>query len=476
MEQWMNQYYKWIFAIIYAKTGSAEDALDLTQDTFITAYIKKDTLKDPARVKYWLRTIAENKAVSYLRKKGQTRGSISLNDPEGFTEIPDNSHNGEHEACRKELQELIDRMLMELPDEFRRVTVLALLCRLPQRDCAEILNIPVSTVNNRIHKAKSLLRKEFEMFMENSANVFDALLKEDISKTEKVIKYFDLVTEAINNKDFDKVEELLLKAPALAADNAEAHYHIVSKCDYCNFIENIWFKRKRESLFILAEQEFKLAEKLNFEGFIHPITGEQVVLFELYEMMANIYVHWEKYDKAIEYAKKSVALGNQSCNIEGNILMEQRKYKEAIDFFLDFVEKAEDVVLKVATLIIIANCYKKIGKDMNELEFLLKSYEFQKQYEEEAAAGGLDLAGSEYYIAKWYGDHQDVPNMLKYIKLCFEKEEEYKEWAKHKPGNFDAYNDLPEFKVLTGEGEGRISVFTPKAVKAAKEKKYGVKI
>lgn len=89
----------------------------------MTAYIKKDTLKDPTRVKYWLGTIIE------------------------------------------------------------------------------ILCIPVSIVNNRIHKAKSLLRKELEEFVENSPNVFDLLLKEDISKAKKVVKYFDLATEAINNKE-----------------------------------------------------------------------------------------------------------------------------------------------------------------------------------------------------------------------------------------------------------------------------------
>jgi predicted DNA-binding protein (UPF0251 family) len=69
------------------------------------------------------------------------------------------------------------------------VTILGIVCGLSQKDCAEILNIPVTTVNNRLYKARQLLKKERGSIMERSSEIFEKFLMESRSKVDKVVTY-----------------------------------------------------------------------------------------------------------------------------------------------------------------------------------------------------------------------------------------------------------------------------------------------
>lgn len=58
-----------IFAYIFRIVKNYQDAEDLTQDTFVKAYRKMDTLKDNRKIKSWLYQIAYHTAMDYVRKR-----------------------------------------------------------------------------------------------------------------------------------------------------------------------------------------------------------------------------------------------------------------------------------------------------------------------------------------------------------------------------------------------------------------------
>lgn len=62
-----------VVGLAYSLTGDLEAARDLTQETFLRAYISLHTLQRPDRFGSWLRQIAANLARSYWRQSGRRR-------------------------------------------------------------------------------------------------------------------------------------------------------------------------------------------------------------------------------------------------------------------------------------------------------------------------------------------------------------------------------------------------------------------
>lgn len=55
--------------------------------------------------------------------------------------------------------------------------------------------------------------------MERSSEIFEKFLMESRSKVDKVLTYLNEIYDAIGRKDFDRAEQILQEAPALAGDN-----------------------------------------------------------------------------------------------------------------------------------------------------------------------------------------------------------------------------------------------------------------
>lgn len=123
MQTWIDEHYKRIFGLIYVKTGSFEDAKDITQDTFLTAILKKDSLKNPGSLKAWLDTIAKNTIASYYRKKKNEKDTVSL-DNEIVADVQDPNPKPEEHVLTDELQNQLDECLLRLPKHIAYVTIL----------------------------------------------------------------------------------------------------------------------------------------------------------------------------------------------------------------------------------------------------------------------------------------------------------------------------------------------------------------
>jgi RNA polymerase sigma-70 factor (ECF subfamily) len=131
-------------------TGSAADAEDLTQHAFLTAQAKLDQLREPAHASAWLCAIVRNTYLKSLRKRnGATL--VSLDKVAEPTEvIPEDAA-----LDREELQ----RVLNELPEEFRTTLILFYFEEFSYREIAEQMDVPLGTVMSRLARGKSHLRR-----------------------------------------------------------------------------------------------------------------------------------------------------------------------------------------------------------------------------------------------------------------------------------------------------------------------------
>lgn len=133
-------------------TGNREDALDCAQDTFLKAHQAFDTFRDGAAFTPWIRTIARNVCIDFLRKK---RNAFSLEElrEEGF-DAPSSAPLPAELLERKEQRQLLRQTLARLDDDARVMIVLRDVEGESYEDIAARLNLPVGTVKSRIHRAR----------------------------------------------------------------------------------------------------------------------------------------------------------------------------------------------------------------------------------------------------------------------------------------------------------------------------------
>ena len=147
----MEAHQRRVFAICLRILRDREEALDATQETFITVLRKAGTFQGRAAFSTWLYRVAVNTCYDQLRKKRRRR-TVRL--PEGY-DPRDTSVNGRLEAV--ELRPSIQEALAELPPEFGAAVLLSDVEGLPLKQVSEILDIPLGTVKSRVFRGRRML-------------------------------------------------------------------------------------------------------------------------------------------------------------------------------------------------------------------------------------------------------------------------------------------------------------------------------
>ena len=148
-ESLVRMYQSSVFSIGYRMLNRRDAAEDLAQDVFLQLYRRLDSIESLEHCGYWLRRVAANLAIDWLR-----RAAHSTTQPlEAGAEIP--AQQAEEDPL---LNRELDRMLGELTPAARAVMVLRY-----QEDCdvAEIataLDMPVNTVKSHIKRSLTALR------------------------------------------------------------------------------------------------------------------------------------------------------------------------------------------------------------------------------------------------------------------------------------------------------------------------------
>ena len=154
-----------VYGLTLRLTGSPEDAMELTQETFFNAWRGLPSFHQNSKFSTWLYRLATNASIDFLRKEKRRRSlsisplSTDEDDDQHISDIPDHRFTPQSEAERRELQEAVHRGLSKLSDEHRQVLVLRELNGLTYGEIAHVLNIEEGTVKSRISRARVALRK-----------------------------------------------------------------------------------------------------------------------------------------------------------------------------------------------------------------------------------------------------------------------------------------------------------------------------
>ena len=168
----VKKYQKPVHALVWRKIGDFHIAEDLTQDTFLKAYQKLATLKEPQSFASWLYVIAANHCKTWLRKK---RLSTQALQDTGTVELERAAYSGyvteENEQRITQMQrEVVKKLLAKLQESDRTIVTLYYLGGMTYEEISQFLGISVSAVKNRLYRARQSLKKEESVVREALGN------------------------------------------------------------------------------------------------------------------------------------------------------------------------------------------------------------------------------------------------------------------------------------------------------------------
>ena len=148
-----------IYRLIRGHVGQADDALDLVQECFSSAFKALDRYDQQRPLRAWLSRIAVNKCRDWSRRRAVRRLFNALPVTGTVLEVQDNSPSLEEAAADREELELLWQAVAELPSVLKEPLILRTIEGLSQAEVADVLRISEKAVESRIYRARAKLSK-----------------------------------------------------------------------------------------------------------------------------------------------------------------------------------------------------------------------------------------------------------------------------------------------------------------------------
>ncbi len=163
----VRRHQKKMLNIAYRMTGNYEDACDIVQEAFLSAYRTIRKFRGEAKFSTWLFGIVVNHSRNRIR---HTRGKAfhevaSIDDPPGenrgniMERLPSHDASAIDIMMRKEVQEKVQACIGRLDEEHREVLVLRDIQGFSYDEISLMLEIPDGTVKSRLSRARGELKE-----------------------------------------------------------------------------------------------------------------------------------------------------------------------------------------------------------------------------------------------------------------------------------------------------------------------------
>ena len=167
----VKKYQKQVHALAWRKIGDFHIAEEITQDTFLKAYKKLATLKEPQRFDSWLYVIAANRCSSWLRKKRLWTRPLEQLEETDDEQLQKERYSGfvaaENERTTAEAQrDVVKKLLAKLQESERTIMTLHYFGEMTCTEIGAFLGVSKNTIKSRLRRAQQRLKKEEPMIRE----------------------------------------------------------------------------------------------------------------------------------------------------------------------------------------------------------------------------------------------------------------------------------------------------------------------
>ncbi len=185
-EELVNKYRRAVHALVWSKIEDYHIAEELTQDVFLKAYQKLESLKKPQSFAGWLYVSASRRCIAWQRKK---RLPTIPFDETKITQHPETTYSQyvveENQRISEETQrEVVKKLLAKLPESERTIITLHFFSEMSSSEIGAFLGVSANTIRSRLRRALQRLQKEETMIREAlehfqiSPNLTDNIMQE----------------------------------------------------------------------------------------------------------------------------------------------------------------------------------------------------------------------------------------------------------------------------------------------------------
>ena len=163
----VEKYQKSVHALAWRKVGDFHYAEEITQDTFLQAYKKLPTLKNPSLFAGWLYVTANRLCLNWMRKQKPAMQSLEATSKKEIEKMAYAHYVSEQleiEAteCR---YENVKKLLEELPESERTVVTLHYLGEMTTREIGKFMGVSTNTIKSRLRRARKRLQAKEELLI-----------------------------------------------------------------------------------------------------------------------------------------------------------------------------------------------------------------------------------------------------------------------------------------------------------------------
>lgn len=174
----VKTYQQLVFNLLYRLVPKEWDVEDIAQEVWIKIYQSLNALKNVASFRSWLYRVTVNTYYDRMRQKG-LKLEVSLDEPIDTEEgegvkfpLVDPGILPEEMLLKREWQEYLEKIIQDLPEQYRIVIVMREIESLSYEEIANALDISLGTVKSRIARAREKLIDDLsKYFQEVKSNV-----------------------------------------------------------------------------------------------------------------------------------------------------------------------------------------------------------------------------------------------------------------------------------------------------------------
>ena len=182
----VNKYQKGVHALAWRKIGDFHIAQEITQDAFLRAYQKLETLKNHDLFGGWLYVIASRLCADWFEKKSSPEQSLEVTDISAVNHVSYSHYVAQKQEAEADetRREIVKELLQKLPESERTVMTLHYLGEMTIKTISEFLGVSPNTVKSRLSRARNRLKKEEDMIRQNigsfqlPANLTETIMRE----------------------------------------------------------------------------------------------------------------------------------------------------------------------------------------------------------------------------------------------------------------------------------------------------------
>ena len=157
----IEKHKKSVHALVWRKVGDFHYAEEITQDTFLRAYKKLSTLKNPHQFAGWLYVIANRLCLNWIRKQKpamQSLDAMSVKEIEKLSYEKYISEQRETQVHERQY-DIVKKLLAQLPESERTVVTLYYLAEMTTTEISKFLGVSINTITSRLQRGRRRLQE-----------------------------------------------------------------------------------------------------------------------------------------------------------------------------------------------------------------------------------------------------------------------------------------------------------------------------